>query len=127
LEFTECVGNAVCPLAASMEGIVGTLPILVDLTLDEPNKDAAKGVFLTIDVASKLFATVKFEGAECALKGLQPIKGSQPFLAPTGRLERTFQAIVPLNEKTLFVGSSEAKLKGNILIGLNSGEPFSWL
>jgi hypothetical protein len=126
LEFTECVGNAVCPIAASMEGKIGTLPVLADLTLDEPNTKAVKGVFLSTN-SSKLFATIKFEGAECSLKGVQPVKGTQPFLAPTGRVENTLQLIIATNESSLFVGSTVATLKGSILVGLASGERFSWL
>jgi hypothetical protein len=125
LEFNECTGNSVCPLAASQKEKVKTLPVLVDLTLD--GTLAVKGRFLSTN-SSKLFATIAFEGAECSFKGTQPVKGAQTVLAPTGQDERTLQLLAATEEEpgALTLGNTPATLKGSILVRLASGEPYSF-
>lgn len=123
LEFTSCVGSAVCPLGQST---VKTLPILLDLTLD--GTLAVKGSFLPTN-SSKLLATLKFEGVECSFAGVDGVTGVATALAPTGRDERTLQQINFTNEVagSLKLASAAATLGGSILVRLASGEPFSFL
>src|SRR5262249_10113876 len=75
LVFNECEiqegkGTPPCTLATKT---IGTLPVLVDLTLDGATAD--KGRFLPTNT-SKIFATIKYEGPECPLKGVQPVNGA---------------------------------------------------
>lgn len=123
LEFTSCAGNTVCLLGGST---IKTLPVLLDLTLD--GALAVKGRFLATN-SSKLLATLKFEGVECALAGTQGVTGSATVLAPTGQDERTLQQLNATSEESgsLKLGPSAATLTGSILVRLASGEPFSFL
>lgn len=123
LEFTECEdGSGICALA---ENQFKSLPLLADLALDGSNPSAVQGLLLP--KTKNLFATVRFEGAQCAMAGVLPVVGSESFLAPTGRLERTLQSITLLGLPTLVVEGLEGVLSGTILTGLASGEPFSFL
>lgn len=130
LEFTECevtTGNPPCKLSASMSKTVKTLPVLVDLTLDGVLN--IKGRFLSTN-SSKLFATLGFEGSECPLSGAaQPITGAATFLVHEGQDERVFHLLLATNEEegSLKLGKNTAILKGAILVGLASGETWSFL
>jgi hypothetical protein len=125
LTFNGCSANEHCTVPSS----ISTLPVLVDLTLD--GTLAVKGKFLPHGPGANThtFATILFEGALCALEGVQPVTGSQAFLAPTGQDERTLQLIAATQDVggELKVGSSAATLKGSILVRLASGEAFSFL
>jgi hypothetical protein len=125
LTFNGCSANANCKVPTS----ISTLPVLVDLTLD--GTLAVKGKFLPHGPGAntKTFATILFEGNLCALEGVQPVSGTQAFLAPTGQDERTLQLISATQDVAgeLKVGSNAATLKGSILVRLASGEPFSFL
>jgi hypothetical protein len=125
LTFNGCSANEHCAVPTS----ISTLPVLVDLTLD--GTLAVKGKFLPHGPGAntKTFATFAFEGALCALEGVQPVTGTQAFLALTGQDERTLQLITATRdvEGELKVGSSAGTLKGSILVRLASGEPFSFL
>jgi hypothetical protein len=124
-EVGGCVGNEICPLAASMEGKIRTTPILIDLTLN--GILAVEGRFLATN-SSKFFTTIAFEGKECSLKGTQAIKGSQAFLMPTGRDERTLQAITMVREgEGITIGATAVTMTGSALGRLASGLPFSFL
>jgi len=121
LEFTECTnGGGPCQLAESQ---FKTVPLLADLTLTGSNPSAAQGIFLP--KTKGIFATVKFQGEQCVMIGVLPIIGSQPFLAPTGRLERTLQTIAISGPLT--VEGLEGSLESSILARLASNEPFSFL
>lgn len=131
LEFTECEvtvsGNPPCKLAAAMSKTIKTLPVLVDLTLDGTLAD--KGRFLSTN-ASKLFATIEYEGGECAIaSAVQAVHGSVTFLAPTGQDERALQQITITNEEpgSLLFSKNVATLEGSVLVRLPNGEPFSFL
>jgi hypothetical protein len=121
LEFTECEGGGgVCQLA---ENQFKTVPLLADFTLTGSNPSAAQGVFLP--KTKGIFATVKFQGEQCVMTGVLPITGSQSFLAPTGRLERTLQLIAILGKTS--IAGLEASLESSFLARLASNEPFSFL
>ncbi len=121
LEFTECDRSGeVCRLAESQ---FKTTPLLADFTLDGSNPNAVQGAFLP--TAGEIFATVKFEGAECAMTGVLQVRGSQSFLAPAGRLERTLQSITLLGSSS--ISGLTASVEGSILTRLASNEPFSFL
>jgi hypothetical protein len=125
LTFNGCSANENCSVPTS----ISTLPVLVDLTLD--GTLAVKGKFLPHGPGAntKTFATILFGGALCALEGVQPVSGTQAFLAPTGQDERTLQLISATQDVAgeLKVGSSAATLTGLILVRLASGEAFSFL
>jgi hypothetical protein len=121
LEFTECdAGGGTCSLGESQ---FKTVPLLASLALDGSSPSAAQGVFLP--KTKGIFATVKFEGAQCPMTGVLPITGSQSFLAPTGRLERTLQLISIKGPLTVL--GLEGSLESSILARLASNEPFSFL
>lgn len=121
LELTECANFGPCGISAG--GILLT-QVLIDLTLD--GTLATKGRFLPL---SKNFATIKFEGAECGIAGVQPVSGGITFLMPTGQDERTLQLITFTNEEpgSVKVGKDSAEFKGSFLVRLASGLPFSFL
>jgi hypothetical protein len=125
LTFNGCSANANCKVPTS----ISTLPVLVDLTLD--GTLAVKGKFLPHGPGAntKTFATILFEGAACALEGVQPVSGTQAFLAPTGQDERTLQLITATKdaEGELKIGLGAVTLTGAILVRLANGEPFSFL
>lgn len=126
LEFTECTGNRVCPLAASMNQKIGTLPVLIDLTLD--GALAVRGHFLPTNT-SKAFFTIKFEGTECTFAGVLLARGTQAFLAPTGQDERTLQQFTTVTETSgeLTFGSTSITINGSILLRTAIGGSFSFL
>lgn len=74
-------------------------------------------------------ATIKFEGTECPLKGVQGVTGSITFLALTLQDSRTVQQINFTNEEpgSLKLGSSAVEVNLTILERLASGLPFSFL
>lgn len=75
-------------------------------------------------------ATIKFEGATCALLGVQPLTGKFLLNGPTGQEERTLQEIqAAATEESaeLKLGSSSAELKGEALLKLVSGATWSFL
>jgi hypothetical protein len=127
LIFNECEATGEnCKLSAGMKGTVGTLPITTEATLD--GVLAVQGVFTP--KTGKTFATLKFEGKECAETATLPVKGKAAWLAPTGQDERTLQLLsvnVTKTQDELEVGSTPASLKGSILIQLASLLPWSFM
>lgn len=122
LVFLECASPQ-CTVTKT----IGTLPLLVDLTLD--GELAVKGVFLAPNT-EHIFTTIKFTAGtgECALAGeTLPVKGEEEFLAPTGQMEETWQQINAIKASRLKLGANPATLEGSILVKLASGEPFSFL
>lgn len=124
-ESTGCVATQPCRIAESMKETISTLPILIDAVLE--GALAVKGRVLPVN-SSKVFMTVKFEGAECSLAGVQTVKGSQAVLIPTGQDERTAQTITTVSEgEGLKVGTSAVTMKGSVLGRTAGGLPFSFL
>jgi hypothetical protein len=122
LTFQECKSeNENCTLASPK---IGTLPLLLtEITLD--GTTAVKG---HIEGETKAFATFKYEGETCALKGVNAVKGKVEFLASGGQTESTFQEVlITALPGELQVGSSEAKLHFSALLSLKSGQSWSFL
>ena len=66
-----------------------------------------------LPLPSKTFAAIDFEGATCALQGIQPITGTVDILAPEGRDPKLLQLVNVFSlTGSLKVGSSEGKLLG---------------
>ncbi len=127
LIFNECSAEgANCTLSAGMNKTIGTEPLLTEATLD--GLLAVSGVFTP--KTGKTFATLKLQGSLCAETAKLPVKGTVPWLAPTGQDERTLQLLsvnVPITGGTLEVGNSPASLKGSILIKLSNSLPWSFM
>ncbi len=120
--FHECAGEEPCAIGSNT---ITTVPVLLtELTLD--GTLAVKGAF--VPETKTTFTTIKFEGAECALTGTQPVTGKASFLAFTGQDERTFQSVLLFSETgKLKVGSSEAKLHGRGLLSTANLVPWSYV
>jgi hypothetical protein len=119
--FNGCSTNEHCKVPIS----ISTLPILTEATLD-----GALAVKELIKPETKTtFATILFEGALCALEGVQPVSGRASVLAPTGQDERTLQLYkaTAIEAGELKAGSNTATLNGSSLIKLANGEPWSFL
>lgn len=105
---------------------ITVVPIVGETTLD-----GLLAVKAVIKPKTKtVYATIKFEGAECALLGVEPITGQGSGLSPTGQDERTLQQIISTTTEAsgeLKVGSSPAEVVGSALIQLLSGERWSFL
>lgn len=123
LTFNECSANSNCTVATT----IATVPLVADTPIIEGNKDIST-IFLP--KTKTIFATIKFNGAECALLGTQPVAGKAKINAPTGAAENTLQEIqaeVQEASGELKVGSSAAELKGAALLKLTTNEPWSFL
>jgi hypothetical protein len=122
LVFTGCASNSNCTVTKTL----GTVPIVATAVL---------GVTPAVNVTFKpktktIFATIKFDGAECALIGTQPVSGSAKALMPTGQTEKEVQLIEGNTSEAsgeLKVGSSAASLKCSILLILQLHLPWSFL
>jgi len=126
LIFKECKSTSAgeCKLTSGTQ--IGTLPITTEVTLD--GALAVQGTFAP--KTGKTFATIKLEGTECAETGSIPIKGTAPWLAPTGQDERTLQLLsvnITKAQNFLQVGSAAASLKGSILLALVSLKGWSFM
>src|SRR5262249_54846256 len=98
LVFGECEiqagrGSPPCSLPTKT---IGTLPLLIDNTLD--GAAAIKGRILPAN-SSKVFVTIKYDGAECPLSGLYPVDGAWTVLVPMGQNEGSDQLVVSTNEE----------------------------
>lgn len=122
-QFTECAVNSGSCFITKTLGIV---PTITESTLD-----GALGIKETIKPQTKtLFATIKFEGAECLLAGTDPVTGKISVLDPSGQDEKTMQEFTSTTTAAsgeLRVGSSGASVKGTALTKLASGEQWSFL
>jgi hypothetical protein len=119
--FNGCSANANCSAPIS----ISTLPILAEATLD--GTLAVKEIIKP--ETGSTFTTIQFEGALCALEGVQPIKGKASVLA-SGHEEHTlqeFHSTVTKGSGELKIGSIAAELNGASLIRLASGESWSFL
>jgi hypothetical protein len=123
LTFKSCVANgANCSLA---EANILTLPLhgLAEL-------DGKLGVYIKLlPLPSKTAAVLTYEGANCALKGVQPVTGTFDLLAPTGQDPSVLQlANIFSLPGSVKVGSSEGKLSGlHIDLRLASGLTWNFL
>jgi len=117
LIFEECTVTSTgeCTLATTS---IGTLPLTTEVTLDGPL--AVQGTFKP---PVNTFATFKLNGTNCAAAGVNPVKGTAPWLAPTGQDERTLQLLsvnITKAQNVLQVGSAAASLSGSLLLKLAS-------
>jgi hypothetical protein len=122
--FHECKTeeSEACTLA---KPLIETVPVHALAHLD----GTLNALILVLPETKTTFATVKFEGATCALEGTQPIAGAAHILIHEAihSLKR-HRALAFSLAGLLKVGSSEAKLEG--LVGdieLTSGLPWSFL
>jgi len=123
-EGCESTSTGECKLVSGKS--IGTLPITTEVTLDGPL--AVQGVFKP--KSGTTFATIKLEGTNCAESGKVGIKGTAPWLAPTGQDERTLQLLsvnITKEQNVLQVGSLAASLKGSILLALVSLKGWSFM
>jgi hypothetical protein len=111
ISFLGCKANAGCTIPTTLS----TVPVTATAVLG-----AASAVNLTFKPKTKtIFATVKFEGAECALLGTQPVSGQFKALMPTGQTEKEVQLVegnTSAASNELKVGSSAALLHCSILL-----------
>jgi hypothetical protein len=108
----------------SPEEISSVALLASEITLD--GTLAVKGVVKP--ETKNVLATIKFEGASCALLGVQPVTGKVKALAKTGQDERKLQSVAISTETgDLKLGSSEAKASGTSEVELESGETWSFL
>jgi hypothetical protein len=121
LTFSECKStpSEPCTLATKTISTVALLAELSGLAFPE-----VKAIFAP--KTKTTFATIKFNGSECALAGTQPINGKATTTLLAGQEEKTFQQIKVKTTKGEFkLGSSEAELTGAALLKLISGAPFT--
>lgn len=126
LIFTEC--ESITPTCKLNTKTIGTVPLTATVALVAGSAKEDLATFLP--KTKTIFATIKYEGAECALLGTQPVSGKALVKGPTGQEEKTLQEIVAnVSEETgeLKVGSSPAELKGAALLKLASGNKWSYL
>jgi hypothetical protein len=122
LTFNSCIANEKCTVTKT----IGTSVILVDVELLSPLHTR----FLFLPKPGTLFTTIKYDGGECALLGVQPVTGKARMEGPTGADERTLQeiqAVVSEASGELKIGSSAAELKGAALLKLSNSAPWSFL
>lgn len=103
---------------------IATTPVLAELT-EQTLEDVA-----TLIPKKSPFATIKYEGSECALTGTQPVTGKAAIALPFGNnQEETLQEIqvkVLEGSSELKLGSSAAELEGAVQFKLSSGLGFEW-
>jgi hypothetical protein len=106
LTFKNCQASTPCSLASET---ILTLALhgLAEL-------DGTLGTFVKLlPLPSKTFAAIHFEGATCALLGVQPVAGTADLLAPSGKDPSVLQLVNGFSlSGSLKVGSSEATLSG---------------
>ncbi len=115
LVFKECASSEACTVTKT----IGTVPVRASVT--EGASPAVKAVFSP--KTKTIFATIKYNGAECPLLGVQPVTGKATALLPTGEEDNVLQEVAPnIAEASgeLKLGSSAAELKGAALLELAS-------
>jgi hypothetical protein len=122
LTFSGCnASGSNCSLAT--KGIT-TVPLLAELTGQTYPEDKENFTPKT----KIAFATFKFNGALCALEGIQAVTGKATTTLPTGGEEKALQQVKAKTTKgDLKVGGSEAELTGAALIKLATGELYKLL
>jgi len=122
LTFKGCKATAPCSLASE---VILTLALHGTAELD-----STLGAFVKLlPLPSKTFAALHFEGATCALLGIQPVNGTADLLAPSGKDASVLQTVNAFSlTGSLKVGSSEASLTGlNTDLQLESKETWAFL
>jgi hypothetical protein len=122
MELTECKAEGgECTLGSST---IKFLPVTAEATLD-----GTLAVREIIKPKTKnVFTTIKLEGSSCVFLGTQPVTGKSTFLAPSGQDESTLQLFRSApSAGELKVGTDEAILSVSTLVGLVSGETWSFL
>ncbi|HEY3827612.1 MAG TPA: hypothetical protein VGL57_00305 [Solirubrobacteraceae bacterium] len=112
ITFNECKGSGSCTVPSS----IATVPVTAELT-EQSLQDTATFT----PQSGTLFATIKYEGATCALAGTQPLTGKMTAKLPSGEEEETLQEVkANILEKSgeLKLGSSAAEFKGAALLKL---------
>ncbi|HEY2768438.1 MAG TPA: hypothetical protein VGI76_09280 [Solirubrobacteraceae bacterium] len=122
LVFTGCSASEKCTVTETL----GTVPVEATAALG-----VAPAVNVTVKPKTKTtFATIKFEGSECALLGTQTVTGTAKVLAPTGQTEKEVQlmeANTSAASGELKVGSSAALLRDSSLLILEIGLAWGFL
>lgn len=124
LIFKGC--TSITPTCTIGSETIQTVPITATATLG--TAPAVNVAF--VPKTKTIFATIKFNGAECALLGIQPVTGKAKISAPTGQTESVLQQIVAnVSEASgeLKVGSSAAELKGAALLQLSNSAKWNFL
>ena len=104
LELRECAATgSFCSLASST---IKTVPIVGEATLQ-----GLLGAIVKVKPKTKsLFATIKYNGEECALLGVQPLTGEIELELPDGQDPKFGVTFVVGVNTVLHVGASVAKL-----------------
>ncbi len=119
--FKECQTEPPCSLEAST---LTTTPIVAEATLEGVLEARA----VIKPKTKNTFGTVAFEGATCALLGVQPVTGKVAVKLAEGQMEETSQEVVLHTTKgELKVGSDEVTAKGAYTRKLASALPWSFL
>lgn len=122
IAFTGCKAGTPCSLSKSE---IKTEPITGELTEEGSASDTA----VLQPKTGTRFASITFEGAECALAGEQLLKGKAKALLPTGQTESEAQAVNLITteaSKELTLGASGVSLEGSALFRLASGKELAF-
>jgi hypothetical protein len=119
--FKECSATSSCSVSPTLT----TLPIVAEATLE----GALEAKAVIKPKTKTVFGTFKFEGATCALLGVQPVTGKAMVKLPDGQMEETAQEVVlHTGAGELKVGSDEiVAKKGAYIRKLASALPWSFL
>lgn len=113
LTFKECIleESENCTLENKA---IETVPIHGLASLDLQGTPASLNAYILLLPETKnIFATIKFNGATCALLGIQAIKGDASLLVPGALHEVLLHLAIGFSlPKALAVGSQEALLEG---------------
>lgn len=118
VEFTDCVGVGSCSLTGTT---VKTEPLSFEAELS--GSDAARVTFKP--TTGTLFASVKFQGEECATPGKTPVTGKVTTEAATGQEGaelHTLKSLATAGSGELKLGSSTATLEAEAELSLASEE-----
>lgn len=121
--FNECSSETpTCNITKT----IGTVPLQGTATLG-----TGTAVNMTFTPKTKsIFTTIKYEGAECALLGVQPVSGKAKLNVPTGQTEREAQELeadIAEASGELKIGSSPAELLGVWLQRITTHRVWSFL
>ncbi|HUN77872.1 MAG TPA: hypothetical protein VMU32_03030 [Solirubrobacteraceae bacterium] len=121
--FTGCESKTAGCKTAKTE--IGTVPVTVEATLEGATKVRAVGR----PVTGKIFTTIKYEGAECALAGVKPVTGQVTATSSADEevLESLVLILITEASGELKEGSSSAYLHIHVLVRLASGRAWNYL
>ncbi|HUN77895.1 MAG TPA: hypothetical protein VMU32_03145 [Solirubrobacteraceae bacterium] len=122
LIFKECQSvTSSCTIAKAE---IGTVPVVAELT----EQTAPEDIIAFTPKTGTIFATIKYQGEECALLGVKPVKGKMRAMLPTGEEEEGEQELIAdTGSAELEVGSASAIFKGKARFALASAEEFALL